>query len=265
MRDGEFESPYGTFIAATWAMTASRYMADYDVTETDMAMVAVALRDRAIDNPRAQMRKPMSIEDVLNSPVVSSPLRRYNCAIVSDGACAVVVESVEKARSRRNHAPILSGEIAYGMPGGQVTDDMGQVGNPYSARIGTRASSQRALDAAHVTLDDIDLLFTYDPFSHVPMLFFEGLGYCGDGEGGQLVREGFLDRGVGATFNLHGGLHSYCHPGNAGGLFMTIEAYRQLVGEQLGRKAESANMALIHGYGANKGVFATTILAKETP
>ncbi len=262
LRDGEFENPYGTFIAATWAMTATRYMADYDVTEEDLARVAVALRDRAVDHPNAQMRTPMTIEDVLNSPVVSTPLRRLNCAIVSDGACAVVVESVEKARSRRRHAPILSGEIAYGMPGGHVTDDMGQVGNPYSPRIGTRASSQRALASAGITLEDIDLLFTYDPFSHVPMLFFEGLGFCGDGEGGQLVRDGFLDKGVGATFNLHGGLHSYCHPGNAGGMFMTIEAFRQLVGEPLGRAADNPTLGLIHGYGANKGVFATTILAK---
>jgi acetyl-CoA acetyltransferase len=262
MRDGEFESPYGTFIAATWAMTATRYMHDYDVAETDLARVAVALRERAADHPRAQMRKPMTVEDVLASPVVSSPLRRLNCAIVSDGACAVVVESLARARGRRRHVPVLSGETAYGMPGGRVTDDMGQVGNPYSARTGTRESSRRALVAADVTLADIDLLCTYDPFSHVPLLFFEGLGYCDEGDGGQLVRDGFLDHGVGATFNLHGGLHSYCHPGNAGGLFMTVEAFRQLAGEPLGRAADSPSLGLVHGYGANKGVFTTTVLAK---
>jgi acetyl-CoA acetyltransferase len=262
LRDGEFENPDGTFIAATWAMTAARYMHDYDVTEADLALVAGALRDRAADHPRAQMRKPITVDDVLGSPVVSAPLHRLNCAIVSDGACAVVVESLAKARGRRRHVRVLSGEIAYGLPGGRVTDDMGQVGDPYSPRRGTRESSRRALGAAGVSLADIDLLCTYDPFSHVPLLFLEGLGYCGEGEGGQLIRDGFLDHGVGATFNLHGGLHSYCHPGNAGGLFMIVEAFRQLAGEPLGRAANSPSLGLVHGYGGNKGVFTTSVLAK---
>jgi len=260
MHDDQFESPYGTFVVATWAMTATRYMRDFDVTEEDLAELAVALRQRAMDHPNAQMRTPLTVADVLNSPVVSSPLRRLNCAIVSDGACAVVVESLEKARDRRKHVRVLAGETAYGLPGGRVTDDFGPVGEPYSVRIGTAVSSRRALRVAGASLADVDLLLTYDPFSHVPLLFFEGLGYCDVGEGGALIRDGFLNRGVGATYNLHGGLHSYCHPGNAGGLFMTVEAFRQLVGEPLGRSAGRPKLGLVHGYGANKGVFTTTLL-----
>lgn len=263
LRDGEFETPYGTFIAATFALTASRYMVDCDVTEEDLARVAVALRERANDHPNAQLRdKIITVEDVLASPVVSSPLRRLNCAIVSDGGCAVVVKALDRLDPGPDRIVVAAGETAYGPPGGQISDDLGQVESRYSIREGAKAASERALGVAGVSLDDVDILMTYDPFSFVPLLFFEGLGYCKPGEGGHLVREGFLDDGPGRNWNLHGGLHAYCHPGNAGGLFMFIEAVRQLRGAPLGRPATGRKVCLIQGYGANKGVFPSTVLTR---
>ena len=108
----------------------------------------------------------------------------------------------------------------------------------------------------------MQILQTYDPFSFVPLLFFEGLGYCGTGEGGQLVRDGFLTDGPGKYWNTHGGLMAYCHPGNAGGMFMILEAVRQLRGEAEYNQADEPEVALIQGYGANKGVLPATVLTR---
>ena len=117
------------------------------------------------------------------------------------------------------------------------------------------------LGRASLTLEDVDVLQTYDPFSFMPLLMLEGLGYCDTGDGGALVRSGFFDEGIGRHWNTHGGLMGYCHPGNAGGLFMVLEAIRQLRGTAEYNQAIDPNIALIQGYGANHGTFPSTLLS----
>jgi acetyl-CoA acetyltransferase len=264
-RDPEFENPYGTLIAGTFALIAQRYMHDYDVSEEDLALVTVALRQRANNQPKAHMYgKPVTVEDVLASPIIASPLRRLNCSLVSDGACAVVVTTQARARDLAQRAVVVeAGACVYGDAGGFVTDDLGQLPHLGTIRTGTKASSSRTLGSAGLTLGDVDVLATYDPFSFFPLMVFEGLGYCEPGEGGQLVRSGFLDHGVGRHWNTHGGLMAYCHPGTAGGLFMILEAVRQLRGQAVYAQASDPSVALIQGYGANKGTFPSTVLTVD--
>jgi acetyl-CoA acetyltransferase len=261
-RDPEFENPYGTLIVGTFGLIAQRYMNEYDVTEGDLALVSVAARERANNNPRAQMRDiKITVQDVLDSPMIASPLRRLNCAIVSDGGCAVVVTTPERARDLQNRAVEISEAYTmYGVPGGRVTDNLGQLPTLSTIRDGTKASSQRTLQRAGLVLQDIDVIQTYDPFSFVPLMILEGIGFCEAGEGGHLVRSGFFDSGVGRHWNTHGGLMAYCHPGNAGGMFMVLEAVRQLRREADYNQAVDPEVALIQGYGANKGTFPSTIL-----
>lgn len=261
-RDPEFENPYGTLVAGTFALIAQRYMHEGDITESDLALVSVAARERANHNSRAQMRnKKITVDDVLASPMIATPLRRLNCSLVSDGGCALVLTTPERAKDLpRRPIVVTEAYTMYGVPGGRVTDNLGQLPNLSTIRDGTQASSERTLGRAGLSLNDIDVLETYDPFSFVPLMIFEGLGYCGPGEGGQLVRSGFFDAGKGRHWNTHGGLMAYCHPGNAGGMFMILEAVRQLRGEAEFNQAKDPQTALIQGYGANKGTFPSTVL-----
>ncbi len=261
-RDPQFENPYGTLIAGTFGLIAQRYLHDHDVTEQDMALVTVAARTRAAHQPKAQMyQRPVTVDDVLASPMIASPLRRLNCALVSDGAAALVVTSPERAADLPQAPVTVAGmTCVYGESGGFVTDDLGQLPHLATIRTGTARAAAESMGQAGIVLDDVDVLATYDPFSFYPLLVFEGLGYAGVGEGGELVREGFLEEGSGRGWNTHGGLMGYCHPGTAGGLFMIVEAVRQLRGQAIYDQVPDPSVALVQGYGANKGTFPSTVL-----
>ena len=219
-RDPEFENPYGTIVAGTFALIAQRYMRDFDITEEDLAQVSVALRRRANHQPKAQMRdRPLTVADVLASPMIASPLRRLNCSLVSDGGGAVVVTTRERARDLRQRPVVVAAqECCYDEPGGFVTDDLGQLPHLDTIRTGTAASSRSTLGEAGLQISDVDVLATYDPFSFFPLMVFEGLGYCGVGEAGALIRQGFLESGRGRYWNTHGGLMKLLPPWNSGWL-----------------------------------------------
>jgi acetyl-CoA acetyltransferase len=265
-RDPQFENPYGTLIPGTFGLIAQRYMHDCDVTEEDLARVTVAARLRASHQPKAHMyRQPVTVEDVLASPMVASPLRRLNCALVSDGGAALVVTSPERATDLRQSPVVVAGlTCVYGESAGFVTDDLGQLPNLATIRTGTARAARESMSQAGIKLSDVGYLATYDPFSFYPLMVFEGLGYCGPGEGGVLVRDGFLDSGRGRWWNTHGGLMAYCHPGTAGGLFMIVEAVRQLRGQAVYDQLSDPSVALVQGYGANKGTFPSTVLTVNT-
>ena len=265
-RDGEFESPFGTFIVGTFALIARRYMADYGATEEDFAEVAVAQRSWANLHPKAQMRAvKITKADVLKSPMIATPFRRLNAPLISDGGNAMVLTSIERAREYGNRAvTLVASEGQYGTGRGIVSDDLGQLESLYSLREGSTIATHRALAKAGVTARDFDVYFSYDPFAIVTMLYLEALGVCGVGEGAQFVRGGTLAPGGSFPWNTHGGLHSYCHPGVNGGMYHLIEAVRQLRGEAGARQVASAGLALMQGYGANKGGFNASILRRGT-
>jgi len=266
-RDREFEAPFGTLVAATFALFARKYMNDYGATEEDLAEPALAARAWANLHPKAQMgRVHISMEDVLSSPMIASPLRRLNCSLVSDGATAMVVTSLDRAREYGDRAiTILASEVVYGNGQGIVTDDLGQLESLYSIREGSAIAVKRALDRTGLRPDSFDLYFCYDPFSFMPWLYMEALGLCREGEGAAFCRDGRLGPGGATPLNTHGGMLSYCHPGVPGGTFHFIEAARQLRGEADKRQINDARTTIMQGYGANKGASPVTLLLKGMP
>lgn len=266
-RDGEFESPFGTLIVATFAMFARKYMHDYGATEEDLAEVSVAARAWANLHPKAQMGKVrISKEDVLNSPMVASPLRRLNCSLVSDGGTAMVLTSLDRAREHGDRAiTLLASEVVYGNGHGIVTDDLGQIESLYSIREGSSIAVKRALDRTGLKPQDFDVRFCYDPFAFMPWLYMEALGLCKEGEGAAFVRGGRLGPGGDAPLNTHGGMLSYCHTGAPGGTFHFIEMARQLRGDAGARQIRDAELSIMQGYGANKGAFPVTIMKRGMP
>jgi len=266
-RDKEFEAPFGTMVAATFAMFARKYMMDYGATEEDLAWPALSARAWANLNPRAQMGKvKITMEDVVNSPLIASPLRRLNCSLVSDGAAAYVVTSLERAREYGDKAvTVLASEIVYGSGTSIVTDDLGQLDSLYSIREGSALACKRALDKTGLKPTDFDVNFCYDPFSFMPWLYMEALGLCKAGEGAAFCRDMRLGPGGATPLNTHGGMLSYCHPGVPGGTFHFIEACRQMRGEAGPRQIADAATTIFQGYGANKGAFPVTILQRGMP
>ncbi|MCO5090944.1 hypothetical protein [Bosea sp. (in: a-proteobacteria)] len=263
-RNKEFEDPYGPLVAATFAVIATRYMEDHGATSEQLAHVAVSARNYAALNPRAHMHgKPITIEDVLASPMISTPFHRLDCSLVSDGGCALVLRRTDDIGDPRSRpVNVLASETCYGTGQGLTHDSFSQLPHLYTLREGARTASGRAFSHAGLSKDDVDVLFTYDPFTIVPILFLEGFGYCGDGEGARFVTEGHIGPGGDLPLNTHGGLLSYCHSGFPGGMFMLTEAVRQLRGEGLGYQVKDPKVALIQGYGAQMGIFPATLLGR---
>lgn len=266
-RDAEFENPFGTLIVGCFGLIARLYMHDYGATEEDLTEVPVAARQWANLNPEAQMHGVrIDKEDVLASPMIASPLRRLHCSLVSDGASALVLTSIERAREFGNQAvTILASELVYGNGTGIVTDDLGQMASLYNIRDASVVVAKRALEKTGMTPEEFDVLFCYDSFAFMPWLFVEALGLCGIGEGAAFSRGGRLAPGGASPMNTHGGMMSFCHPGQPGGSFHFVEACRQLRGTAGPRQVQGAETAIMQGYGANKGAGLATIMLRGMP
>jgi acetyl-CoA acetyltransferase len=243
----EFEAPYGASAPALYALYAQRHMHEFGTTETQLAEVSVACRSHAALNPDAQHREPLTVEDVLDSPMVAHPLRRLHCCPMADGGCAAVVTSAEAARDMPK-APVLllgSGECHTHDKVWGATDFVS---------TGAAESGRQAFAEARLGPGDIDVAEIYDCFSITPIVFLEDLGFCAKGEGGPFVEGGRIRLGGELPVNTHGGLLSMGQPGMAGGLFHAVEAVVQLRGDAGERQVPGAEVALAHG---NGGIFGT--------
>ena len=263
-RNKQFENPYAPLVPSIYAMIAGRYMADYGVTREQLAAVPVTARQFGSINPRAQMYgKSLSIEDVVNSPAVSEPLRNYDCALVSDGGVAFVMERKgSRDRPHERDIAILGSETSYGTGVGKVYDSYSQMPDVYSMRDGTANVARRVFEASGVTRKDIDLIYSYDCFSITPLLNIEGMGFAEHGQAAAMFADGHFSPDGELPWNTHGGLLAYAHPGYPGGLLMFSEAVRQLRGEALGFQAESPEFAYLQGHGGQLSIFPATILGR---
>lgn len=262
-RDKEFEAPYGPILPACFALVAQRHMYQHGTTPEQLAAVAVTMRHHASMNPRAHKREPISVDDVLSSRMIASPFTLLMCSLVSDGGAAVVVTTRERARDLdRPVIEILGAGIAYGSgEKGPLHSSLSQARD--LLRIGTRVAAAEAMAEANVTHADIDILMTYDCFAIMPILYLEAAGFVGEGEGGAFFAEGRARLGGELPVNTHGGMLSYAHPGNPGGLFMFPELVRQLRGECGQRQVEGAEVAMVTGYGGQMAFWPVTILARS--
>lgn len=252
----QFERPYGMPVPGYYALIARAHMQEFGTTPEQLAAVAVSTRKHAERNPAAQMRTPISIEDVLNSRLIADPLHLLDCSLVSDGGAAIVMTSAERARDFRQPPVYL-----LGVGEGHNHEHISQAHSlTTSAAV---ESGQRAYKMAGVGPRDIDFAGIYDCFTPVVLIELEDLGFCAKGEGGPFVAAGNIEPGGSLPVNTHGGLLSHCHPGNPGSMFALTEAVFQLRGQASARQVTKANIALVHGQGGIMSSHCTIILGRE--
>ena len=253
----QFESPYGAPVPAFYALIARAHMHEFGTTAEQLAAVAVSTRLHAVRNPAAQMRTPISIEEVLNSRMIADPLHLLDCSLVSDGGSAIVMTSAARARDRRQKPVYILG-AGEGHGHEHIS----------AARSLTRSAAaeagKRAYQMAGVGPKDVDFAELYDCFTPVVLIELEDLGFCSKGEGGAFVASGVTQPGGSFPVNTHGGLLSHCHPGNPGSMFALTEAVLQLRGQAGERQLGKAELALVHAQGGIMSSHCTLILGRES-
>ena len=252
-----FVTPYGVPLVASYAMVAQRHMHQYGTTSAQLADIAVSTRQHASLNPHAKMRQPITREDVLESRMIADPLHLLDCCIISDGGGAVVVTSVERARDLRQPPIVVLGT-------GEAVCHR-EIGAPDLTTIAARQSGGHAFAMAGLGPADIDVATIYDSFTITVLVTLENLGFCKPGEGGGFVENGGIGLGGRLPVNPDGGGLSSNHSGMRG-IFLIIEAVRQLRGGLGERQVEGAEIALAHGTGGYLGLMhsgATLILSKD--
>lgn len=256
--EARFEAPYGPLNPISmYALAASRHMFEHGTTAEHLAEVAVAARHWALLNPKAYRHDagPLTVQDVLSSPMISSPLHQLDCCLVTDGGGALVVTSLERARELAPPPIVVLGT-------GETSTHVGISQMPDLAATGAAVSGERAFAEAGLKTDDIDVVQVYDSFTITVLLTLEALGFCAPGEAGSFVSDGRIAPGGSLPLNTSGGGLSYCHPGMFG-IFLLIEAVRQLRGEAGRRQVPSAETALAHGTGGILSTHATAILGVD--
>jgi len=248
-----YETPFRPFLPATaYALAASRHMFEFGTTREQLAEVAVAAREWALLNPAAWEKKPLTIADVLNARPVSDPFTVRDCCLVTDGGGAIVMTRIERARDMAKlPVPVLGW--------GQAITHASISSMPDLTHTGAIQSGAAAYAMAGMSAGDIDVLALYDAFTINTILFLEDLGFCRKGEGGRFVENGRIGPTGDVAVNTNGGGLSYCHPGMYG-LFLLIEAVRQLRIECGARQVAGAEAALVHGNGGVLSAQATVIL-----
>jgi acetyl-CoA acetyltransferase len=256
--EAQFETPYGPlFPISLYAMAAQRHMHEFGTTSEQLAAIAVAAREWARLNPKAfhYASGPLSVGDVLASPMVSSPLHVADCCLVTDGGGAIVMTSAERARDLKKKPVGVLGH-------GEASTHISMAHMPDLTSTGAVVSGKRAFAMAGLAPADMDVVQIYDSFTITVLLTLEALGFCDRGEGGAFVADGRIAPGGRFALNTSGGGLSYCHPGMYG-IFLIIEAVRQLRGECGARQGADARLALCHGTGGILSSHATVILGAD--
>ena len=251
-----YETPFRPFLPATaYAMAANRHMHEFGTTREQMAEVAVAARGWAQRNPAAWEKKPLTVADVLAARPISYPFTVRDICLVTDGGGAIIMTLADRARGM-NKKPV------YVLGSGQSITHASITSMPNLTHTGAIASGAQAYKAAGLAAKDIDVLALYDAFTINTILFLEDLGFCPKGEGGRFVEGGRIAPGGTLPVNTNGGGLSYCHPGMYG-LFILIEAVRQIRGDCGARQVAGANTAIVHGNGGVLSAQATVILGGD--
>ena len=252
-----YEDPFKPMMPpSAYAMSAARHMHEFGTTREQLTEIAVAARKWAMMNPVAYSRDPLTIDDVLNSPMISYPFTIRDCCLVTDGGGAIVLTSADQAKDLKQPPVFVLGTgEQIGHANISSMDDM--------TTTAAVDSGKKAFEAAGISKADIDVLALYDAFTITTLLFLEDLGFCKKGEGGSFVEDGRIAPGGELPVNTSGGGLSYCHPGMYG-LFCLIEATRQVRGQCGERQVKDVNVALAHGNGGVLSSQCTVVLGNTS-
>ncbi|WP_426244616.1 acetyl-CoA acetyltransferase [Nocardioides sp. LHG3406-4] len=251
-----FEEPYGLIHPiGAFGMIAHRHMSEYGTTSEDLARVAVSAREWARLNPAAPSHEPLTVEDVLASKMIATPLHKLDCCLVTDGGASVVLTSAERARD-------LPQRPVYVRGAGEAVNHRNILAMPDLTTTRAADSAARALRMADLRVEDMDSAHVYDAFTISLLILLEDLGFCPKGEGGGFVSDGHIAPGGSLPLNTTGGGLSYTHPGMLG-MFLILDAVEQLRGAAGGRQVDGATHALVHGMGLTLAAHATAVLSTE--
>ena len=250
----QFEVPYGNSLVGAYAMVARRHMHEFGTTSEQLAEIAVGVREFARLNPNAMYRDPLGVDGVVNSRMIADPLHKLDCCVISDGGGAVILTTAERARDLRQ-PPVY----VLGAAGAQTHWNISQC--PDFTSSAAVASGAEAFAQAGLTPDDIDTIQFYDSFPITALVLHEGLGFCPKGEGGKFVQEGHLRRGGDLPLNTDGGGLSSCHPGMRG-IFLIVEAVRQLRGQAGAAQVPDCRVALAIGSGGWLSCIGAVVMGK---
>jgi acetyl-CoA acetyltransferase len=238
----EFELPLGAIAPAQlYAPMARRHMELYGTTSKQLGEIAVTIRQHALLNDNAIMKKPITLDDHQGSRMIADPFRLLDCSLESDGGAAFVVSAAERARDMRQPPTYVMG-IAEGHPDSPSAITQ----RPDMTTLGLAKAAPRAFAMAGVGRGDIDVAEIYDCFTWVVLCQLEDMGFCKKGEGGAFVEGGTLRLGGALPTNTHGGLLSQAH---MLGLNHVVELVRQLRGQGGRAQVEGAKIGLATGYG----------------
>jgi acetyl-CoA acetyltransferase len=251
----QFDAPFGHSLISKYAMATRRHMHEFGTTLDQLAEIAVSARYNASLNPEAYYQEPITRADVHASRMIADPLTKLHCCIRSDGGGAVVLTSEERARD-------LAKQPVWVLGTGEATSHTTMSEWDDFTESPAARSGALAFERAGVTPDDIDICQIYDAFTSMVLLSLEALGFCKKGEGGPFVEDGKLRIGGALPTNTDGGGLSHCHPGMRG-MFLLVEAVRQLRGEADDRQVDGAQLACVNGTGGWFSAASTVILGVD--
>lgn len=253
----QFEAPFGGNIVSAYALAAKRHMHEYGTTSEQLAEVAVACREHAALNPHAMYRKPITVDDVLNSRMIADPLHMLDCCVVSDGGGAIILTTAERARDLPSQPVYVL--AAEGTQSHWMISQM-----PDYTVAPSAVAGPRAFEKAGIKPGDIDTIQFYDSFTITVLLMLEGLGFCERGEGGPFAASGALKLGGELPLNTDGGGLSACHSGMRG-MHLLVESVRQLRGQGGDAQVPDCKLALACGSGGWLSGHAVVIMGTEQP
>ncbi len=251
----QFETPYGTTGPATmFTVPVLRYLKAHGLGEEALAEVAVVQREWAAKNPRATFRDPISVDDVMNSRMISYPFRLLMCCLVTDGGGALILASADRAKDFRRPVYIAG-------TGESVETPMVSQMEDFTTSRAFRVSGREAFKSAGVTHSDVDHLMIYDAFAHLPLYGLEDLGFCKPGEATAFIRERNTAPGGKLPMNTNGGGLSYMHSGMYG-MYALQESVRQVRGIAAAQVPD-VKISVAHGVGGMFAASSTIVFSRD--
>jgi acetyl-CoA acetyltransferase len=241
---GELETKLGDVFPGYFALIAKKHMERYGTTLEQLAKVSVKNHFNGSLNPYAQFQKLLTVEEVLNSPVIAEPLTLYSCCPNSDGAAALILCSASKARKMTGRKVRIAASVL-------TTGTYDNQRDITNWEVEQRAA-QKAYHVSSLGPEDLDVVEVHDAFTISEIIHYEGLGLCPPGEGGRLIEEGATELTGKIPVNSSGGLLSKGHPVGASGVAQVVEIIWQLRGEAGKRQVKKACVGLAQIMGGNK-------------